>query len=197
MTLIIRTINILFAITYSMFTLHIVPSYASSMELFVSETHINGVVVSSACSVEVENNTTNTGVIDFGEHNKATQSGVNNVQLFFVKMYENQSTLPGCSAFEAGSSLVSLSFGDKIAGQLDEGGVVTLGAGGDVRIAISSTDVGEVSNTNIITSNNSELFYSQTFASKGVFSFTSRADGLELATEGTYSGSLSLTVSYQ
>ncbi|MEM5507214.1 fimbrial protein [Shewanella frigidimarina] len=176
---------------------YVAPSFASVIDLFVGETHVSGVVVSSICSVEVEHNASNSGVINFGEHNKATQSGINSEQLFWVKLYENQSTSPGCSAFALGSNRVSLKFGDRIVGQLDGLGVVTHGAGDGVRIAISSTDSEKVSSTNVITANHSELFYSQIFASKGVFGFRANAVHLELATPGTYSGALSLTVSYQ
>ena len=171
-------------------------SQAESLELFSSEFRISGVVVSSVCSVKVENNTSTSGVIGFGQYNKAAQSGLNERQVFSVKLYESQSKLLGCSAFLAGSSDVSLKFGDANSGQLDSLGVVTFGAGDGVRIAITSTNL-EASNNNVITSNNSILTYPSSFAVKGEFGFEANVKGLSDAAPGTYSGTLSLTVEYQ
>ncbi len=164
--------------------------------LFKTTVSFDGVVVSSACSVEVDNGVSRSGVIDFGLYNTTKQvSSV--IKPFKVKLYENGSSVVGCSAFLAGSGLVKFTFGDRAAGQLDSRGVVTRGAGDGVRIAITSTDIGEVNSTQAITSSLSELTYPREFASRGVFGFNAQAIGLESASAGSYHGSLSLVVSYQ
>ncbi|MGR5241673.1 fimbrial protein [Photobacterium damselae] len=154
---------------------------------------MSGIVVASACSVVVESGASQLGVIDFGQYNQAkTEGGVN--KAFSVKLYELGSTTPGCSAFQAGSGAVTLKFGDQ--GQLDNQGVITRGAGDNIRIAISATD-GEASNQETITSKNSALSYSKEFAVKGNFGFNAKAEGLDSAIPGDYSGSLSLVVTYK
>ncbi|MEZ9360452.1 fimbrial protein [Vibrio cyclitrophicus] len=171
-------------------------SALATTPLIQSEYKMTGTVVSSTCSVVIEHNASQAGVIDFGLFNKARESG-ELMQTFSVKLYESGAPTPGCSAFLAGSGPVSLEFGERMPGQLDAAGVVTRGAGDQVRISITATDINEVSNTNPITENNAELLYSQSFASQGVFGFNATAKNLNSATSGSYSGSLSLMVTYQ
>ncbi|WP_081251077.1 type 1 fimbrial protein [Aliivibrio fischeri] len=171
-------------------------AHATPEILLKSKLNIGGVVVGSACSVIVESGTSRNGRIDFGQYNQELRIGGSS-KLFSVKLFENNAGVPGCSAFLAGSGLVSLAFGDTSSKQLDEKGVITRGAGGNVRIAISSTDTGKVSNQRIITANNSVLKYPQEFASKGVFGFNAKVEGLDSAAAGRYQGSLSLVVSYK
>lgn len=171
-------------------------AYAAPEMLLKSRIHVEGIVVGSACSVVIESGTSRSGVIDFGRYNKALRTGALN-KLFSIKLFENKDTTPGCSAFLAGSELVTLTFGDRSTNQLDELGVITRGAGDSVRIAISSTDAGKVSNQSKITSKNMALTYPQDFAAKGVFGFNARVEQLEGATTGDYHGSLSLVVTYQ
>lgn len=161
-----------------------------------SEYIVSGTVVSSTCSVVVEHNASRAGIIDFGLFNKARDSG-ELTQTFTVSLYENGASSPGCSAFLAGSGPVSLKFGEGMPRQLDATGIVTQGAGGKVRISVTATDTNQVSNTNPITANNAELLYSQEFASQGVFGFQAKVKNLNYATVGSYSGSLSLVVTYQ
>ncbi|ODS05578.1 fimbrial protein [Vibrio scophthalmi] len=176
----------------------VITSNAVSAESSLLQTtvSIDGVVVASACSVAVDNGVSRSGVVDFGLYNTATRHG-NVEKQFQIKLYEQGATEAGCSAFLAGTKLVTFTFGDKAAGQLDERGVVTSGAGGGIRIAITSTDAGKVSSTQVVNSAMPELAYPRDFASQGVFGFNARAVGLESASPGSYHGSLSLVVSYQ
>ncbi|EOA8958781.1 fimbrial protein [Vibrio harveyi] len=167
--------------------------YANTEVLFKHQFDISGVVVASSCSVTVESGTSKRGLINFGQYNQSKSEG-DLTQPFSVKLYEPGSSTPGCSAFWAGSRLVTLKFGDQ--GQLDARGVVTRGAGDDIRIAITSTDR-EASNQDVISSKNSVLAYPQDFATKGVFGFSAKAEGLDSAMPGDYRGSLSLVVSYK
>ncbi|CEO40982.1 fimbrial protein [Photobacterium kishitanii] len=173
-------------------------AFASSKLALKSQIYVNGVVVGSACSVVVDSGVSRSGLIEFGTHdkNKSNRRGTKS-HPFTVKLYEKQATEPGCSAFLAGNDFVKFSFGDKSVNQLDERGVITQGAGDNIRIAISSTDTGVVSNRNTITVNNAELTYPNQFAAKGVFGFMATADGLDSAEVGEYYGSLSLVVTYQ
>ncbi|WP_139070183.1 fimbrial protein [Aliivibrio fischeri] len=171
-------------------------AHAAPEVLLKNQLNINGVVVGSACSVVIESGASRGGVIDFGQYNQNQRSGGVS-KLFFVKLFENNAATPGCSAFLAGSGLVSLAFGDASSKQLDERGVITKGAGDNIRIAISSTDTGKVNNQKIITSQNNVLKYPQEFASKGMFGFNAKAEGLDDASSGSYHGSLSLVVSYK
>lgn len=172
-----------------------VAAYAES-PLLKTTVSIDGIVVGSSCSVVVDNGVSRSGVIDFGLYNTAMRSGPVD-KPFQIKLYEKGSVDAGCSAFLAGSGLVTFSFGDKEAGQLDKQGVVTQGAGDGVRIAITSTDIGKVSSTQVVSSVMPKLTYPKDFASLGVFGFNARAVGLESASAGSYHGSLSLVVSYQ
>lgn len=185
-----------------LFLLSLLPviAVASPTLALKSSVNINGTVVASTCSIVIDsnNNASRAGVIDFGIYNKSTAdfNGAKN-QPFTVKLYEKNSTVPGCSAFLAARQRVTFSFGDNEANQLDERGVLTKGAGDNIRIAISSTDNNVVSNHHKITSTNAVLTYPKDFASKGVFGFMATADGLDSAKTGHYHGSLSLLVTYQ
>ncbi len=173
-------------------------AFASSKIAFKSQTYINGTVVGSACSVVVDSGASRHGLIEFGTYdkNQSNRRGTTS-QPFTIKLYEKQASEPGCSAFLAGNNSVTFSFGDKSFKQLDKRGVITKGAGDNIRISISSTDIGVVNNRNPITANNTQLTYPNQFAAKGVFGFMATAIGLDNAEVGDYFGSLSLVVTYQ
>ncbi len=173
-------------------------AFASSKIAFKSQTYINGTVVGSACSVVVDSGTSRHGLIEFGTYdkNQSNRRGTTS-QPFTIKLYEKQASEPGCSAFLAGNNSVTFSFGDKSFKQLDNRGVITKGAGDNIRISISSTDIGVVNNRNPITANNTQLTYPKQFAANGVFGFMATAIGLDDAEVGDYFGSLSLVVTYQ
>lgn len=154
---------------------------------------ISGVVVASTCSVSVESNGSQNGVVDFGQYNQAKEKG-GVTKSFSVKLYENGASKPGCSAFYAGIGDISLAFGNQ--GQLDRKGVVTHGAGNGIRIAITATD-SEASNHKVITSDNSKIMYPKEFSTKGIFNFSAKTEGLDVAKPGDYHGALSLVVSYK
>ncbi|PSW22709.1 hypothetical protein C9J21_22295, partial [Photobacterium phosphoreum] len=140
-----------------LFMLYLLPvvAVASPTLALRSRVNISGTVVASACSVVIDGGSSHQGLIDFGVYNKngVNQQGVVN-KPFTIKFYEKQSTVPGCSAFLAGDNRVTFSFGNHSLTQLDERGVITKGAGNNIRIAIASTDDNVVSNHNKITSNN-------------------------------------------
>lgn len=171
-------------------------AHAAQNVLLKKQISIAGTVVASSCSVSIETGTSRVGFLDFGEYNQSSRSG-GITKPFVVKLFENGATSPGCSAFYAGGEFVSIEFGDKGNQQLDERGVITKGAGDNIRIAITSTDTGKVSNQDAITSKNSILKYPRDFAVKGQFGFNAHANGLDVAKAGRYSGSLSLVVSYK
>ncbi|HIF9182378.1 TPA: fimbrial protein [Photobacterium damselae] len=157
---------------------------------------LTGIVVSSTCSIIIEHDS-KVGTVDLGSYNKATHQG-GGEQTFWIKLYERGALQPGCSAFRAGSSgIVSLTFGDKSIQQLDSRGVVTRGAGGDIRLNVSSVDSNEVSSNAPLTSTHHVLTYPVTFATAGKFGFRVKPIGLERATEGDYHGELSLVISYK
>ena len=162
-----------------------------------SHIHINGVVVASTCSITIDGGASRPGLIDFGNYNKSMANNGTKNKPFAIKLYEENASIPGCSAFLAGRERVTFSFGDGSGNQLDKRGVITKGAGNNIRIAISSTDNKEVSNNNKITSNNAVLTYPKTFAAKGVFGFMATTEGLDSAKVGQYHGTLSLVVTYQ
>ncbi|OIN26561.1 type 1 fimbrial protein [Vibrio mediterranei] len=178
----------------------ILSSNCFAASLISAKTNISGHVVASVCTITISDGSARSlseGVIDFGVYNKSTRTGMPEKSIV-INLFEPGAEQPGCSAFKAGSSgLVKFKFGDEGADQLDSRGVVTRGAGDGVRIAISSVDSGHVSSVAKITADNNVLSYPSSFATQGVFNFKARVEGLDSATSGTYSGSLSLVVSYE
>ncbi|ARR51830.1 type 1 fimbrial protein (plasmid) [Photobacterium damselae subsp. damselae] len=170
-----------------------VHTYASDYIVLRRQFNISGVVVASACSVSVESEGSQNGVINFGQYNQAKEKG-GLIKPFSIKLYEIGASVPGCSAFLAGIGDVSLTFGEQ--GQLDTQGVVTHGAGNNIRVAITAVD-NEASHHKVITSKNAKLMYPKIFSTRGVFNFNAKAEGLDSATPGDYRGSLSLVVSYK
>ncbi|WP_435249449.1 fimbrial protein [Vibrio sp. nBUS_14] len=154
---------------------------------------IEATIVASTCFVYIESNQ-GSGIIDFGEYDKY-HSSKNIVERFKVKIYEPGASLPGCSAFKAGTDNVTLGFGNK--GQLDENGVVTKGAGDKIRIQINSEDNSFSNNSHFISSKNNKYIYPRKFAELGSFKFRAKLDGLEDSTLGEFKGSLSLIVVYK
>lgn len=166
--------------------------------LFQSEYNISAIVVSSVCFVGVQSGASyeQNNLIDFGVYNISQSKTFVDPRPFQVVVYEDVINNPGCTAFLAGNKMVSFKFGDMTGKQLDENGVVTYGAGEEVRIAVSATD-SKASNTNMITSKNAEILYDVDFASKGKFGFVATVKNLETAKAGSYFGSLSLIITYQ
>ncbi|MGL5236688.1 MAG: fimbrial protein [Plesiomonas shigelloides] len=161
-----------------------------------TRTELEGTVVSSVCSIAIEGDRGRLGVIDLGQYNQATHQGSGG-KTFWLKLYEEGATLPGCDAFLAGGDKVTLTFGDKNLQQLDARGVITRGAGDGVRLRISSLDANNVSSVEPLTFIHQTLSYPTSFAAKGVFGFRVQPTGLNLAKAGVYQGELSVVVSYK
>lgn len=159
-------------------------------------TELDGTVVSSVCSLVIEGDRGRLGVIDLGQYNQATRQGAEGKN-FWLKLYEEGASLPGCDAFLAGGDKVTLTFGDKSVQQLDARGVITRGAGDNVRLRISSLDANNVSSVEPLTFTHQTLSYPTSFAAKGVFGFRVQPIGLDLARSGVYQGELSVVVSYK
>ena len=162
---------------------------------FKSQVMISGVVVSSVCSVIVSSGTSKRGIIDFGEYNKATHSG-SGTYPFSLYLYEDGATDTGCDAFLAGKDFVDITFGGNGNQQLDARGVITSGAGDNIRIEVIPTDV-SASTRAPITINNNVVSYDKNFAAKGIFNFNATPQGLNDAAVGQYSGRLSIIISYK
>lgn len=172
-------------------------AFAAPETILKKRVSVEAVVVSSACSVSIDGGSgARSNQISFGQYNKSLRSGVLSRD-FSIKLFERGATTPGCSAFLAGSGLVSLNFGYDSPGQLDAEGVVTTGVGSGVRILVSSTDSGEASSLAPITSSNKVIRYSTAFATRGVFGFNAQVKGLDRAKAGDYRGKLSVMVSYK
>ncbi|MCL1141630.1 fimbrial protein [Shewanella gaetbuli] len=155
---------------------------------------IKGVIVTSGCSFSFLTQSNNVDTIDFGDYNVSNDRGIKE-QIFHIQGREKGSAELGCSAFLAAQEKVSISFGDSSGRQLDQRGVVTYGAGNNIRVEINSTDL-EASNNNPITLSNNEIKYDKDFASKGNFSFIAKPLGLKQAEPGEYNGSLSIYIKY-
>lgn len=168
----------------------------ASQPVVQSQFHVTGALVSSTCSVAIEHQSSESGLIDFGELDLSREQ-VGRKKYFEIKLYEGRSMEPGCTALLASTVPVQLKFGERAVGQLDANGVVTKGAGDGIRVQVSSIDANEVSSLEPITSENSSLIYSKSFAAKGVFRFVAEPVDLGSATTGSYYGSLSVLVAYQ
>lgn len=163
--------------------------------IFKNHVQITGVVVSSVCSVMVRSGASQHGIVDFGEYNKVTGIGAV-TQPFSLYLYEEGATEAGCDAFLAGNDFVDITFGGKGDQQLDNQGVVTLGAGDNIRIDVRAIDV-DASTHAPITAKNNVVSYSKFFATKGVFNFDATPRGLDSAMPGQYNGRLSVIITYQ
>lgn len=170
-------------------------SVADTVNL-VGHIQITGVAVSSACSITVSSShSSRDGVVDFGVYNKATHRG-GQAYPFSLDLYEEGAMEKGCTALLAGGDFVSIVFGDSGSKQLDEVGVITSGAGDNIRIEVVATD-SEASSHHPITTKNNVIRYNKYFAARGTFGFSAAPQGLEEAMAGRYSGKLSILVTYK
>lgn len=155
-------------------------------------TILHGIAVASSCRVMVDAAGTRNNQIAFGTYNKSTAED-SPVRTFTLRLYEDGSTVPGCSAFQV-SPISIISFGND--GQLDEQGVVTRGAGDGIRIDVRAVDI-EASSKKRVTIHNDTIEYPSEFASKGKIIFSAKPLNLEKAEAGEYRGTLSFVISYQ
>ena len=162
---------------------------------FKSRVQITGIAVSSVCTVSVNNGVSKSGIIDFGVYNKATRTGVD-THPFSLYLYEEGATKAGCDAFLAGNDFVNITFGGEGDQQLDNKGVITTGAGDNIRIEVVATDV-KASTHRPVTAKNNVISYDKNFATQGVFNFNATPCGLDTASAGQYRGKLSIIITYQ
>lgn len=168
----------------------------AAINIVHSQVNLTGTVVSSSCSIVVEDQEGKSRSINLGVYNQAVkQEG--QIKRFLIKLYSDNASQVGCDAFGAGDSYVKFTFGDKTVKQLDSQGIITKGAGDNIHLLLWSTDNSFVSSTEPLTESHNSLFYPKDFAAKGIFSFNVKAIGLDRAKTGSYHGELSVVVSYQ
>ncbi|WP_336285919.1 fimbrial protein [Citrobacter arsenatis] len=161
--------------------------------LFTTRVVMEGELVASACRVEV-NGRAGGNQVTFPEYSRGLKNTIP-PQEIQLRLFDDGATVQGCSAFRAGK-LVRMTFGN--AGQLDARGVVTSGAGDQVRIQVRALDA-EASHRNIITSTGDEnqVTWPVGFAAQGLLRFEAVPAGLENAQAGQYSGQLSFVLTYE
>ncbi|EFR2207002.1 fimbrial protein [Salmonella enterica] len=164
---------------------------AVESKIVVQRTIITATVVASSCKIIVDADSVGNNKMSFGIYDKNTKLDVNE-KIFTVWFYELGTTLPGCSAFLT-SPNTQFSFGNP--GQLDTAGVITQGAGGEVRIMVKPLDK-EADYKGSININNSQVSYRSDFTSHGKVQFVAKPINLEKASGGEYNGKLSFVVSY-
>lgn len=156
-------------------------------------TVFNANVVASACHVVVDADSTgNSGRLTFGTYRKSTGVAVP-PRNFTVRMYESGATVQGCSAFQAGR-VATLDFGNP--GQLDAGGVITRGAGDDIRVDVRAVDT-QADYRGRLTQDNHSVNYPVDFAAKGLFRFRAQPVFPVNVKTGEYTGALTFVVTYQ
>lgn len=159
----------------------------------IQKTVFNADVVASACHVVVEaDGTGNSSRLTFGTYRKSTGTSVP-PRDFTVRLYEQGSTVQGCSAFQAGR-IATLDFGNP--GQLDAGGVVTRGAGDGIRVDVRAVDA-EADYRGRLTLANHSVNYPVEFATRGQFRFRAQPEFPKDVKAGEYSGALTFVVTYQ
>ncbi|MCD4506098.1 fimbrial protein [Chromobacterium piscinae] len=167
-------------------------SNAEEVVVVQSRVTLSAHLVASTCSIKVQGDEFGSNVLTLGVYDKA-QGGELPPKEFTLWAYEDGATVPGCSAFLVAPKAL-ISFGNP--GQLDDQGVVTQGAGNQIRIDVRAKDE-EASYRLKINSEKSVVEYPSRFAEKGKFSFQAQPINLDKATAGEYSGSLSFVVTYQ
>lgn len=167
------------------------PAEAALTQMMTQRVVLHAVAVASACRVVVEGDSMGNNRLSLGVYNKATGDLPTALPLTFW-LYEDGATVPGCSAFRV-SPLATVQFGNT--GQLDEGGVITRGAGDRVRVDIRAADP-QADYRGAVTSQTSRVNYPSDFAALGKLSFMAKAVALEQASAGEYRGTLSFVVSY-
>ncbi|WP_024234320.1 fimbrial protein [Escherichia coli] len=157
----------------------------------IQRTIITADVVASACHVSVDADGSGRNSITFDTYNKSSGECVQPRE-FTIRMYETGASVLGCSAFLAGEQ-ATLEFGNP--GQLDSGGIVTRGAGDDIRIEVRGMDP-QADYKGPITSGNSKVNYPVDFAAKGQFRFKAQPLIPKNVKTGEYTGALSFVVTY-
>ncbi|MEG0171436.1 MAG: fimbrial protein [Acinetobacter sp.] len=168
------------------------PAKSAEEVLITQRVILNANVVSSACHVKVQADSMNNNRLTMDAYKKGDSSKIH-PKSFYIWVFEDGATLPGCSAFLVGN-FVSVHFGNP--GQLDEIGVVTRGAGDKIRIEIKSTD-NLADYREKITNKRAIVNYPTNFASEGKLSFIAKPVNLEASKSGEYMGALSFVVTYQ
>lgn len=152
---------------------------------------VNATAVASTCRVVVEADGLGNNQLSLGVYNKALGGDVQ-AKRFTLWMYEEGATVPGCSAFMVGP-YASVEFGN--AGQLDHAGVITRGAGDQVRIDVRALDE-QADYRGRLNSGQRWVKYPASFAAQGRLGFDARPVNVEQASAGEYRGTLSFVVSY-
>ncbi|MFQ2048365.1 fimbrial protein [Aeromonas veronii] len=168
-----------------------VPVAATEMRVMTQRTVLNATAVASVCRVVVDADGIGNHRLSFGVYNKALGGEVP-AKDFTLWLYEEGATVPGCSAFTV-APLASVAFGDP--GQLDDGGVVTRGAGERVRIDVRATDE-QASYRGPLTAQYRQVQYPSGFAADGRLAFRAKPVNVAQANAGEYRGTLSFVVSY-
>lgn len=167
------------------------PAEAALTQTMTQRVVLHAVAVASACRVVIEGDSMGSNRLSFGVYNKGIGELPAARPLTFW-LYEEGATLPGCSAFLV-APLATVQFGNT--GQLDEGGVVTRGAGDRVRVDIRSADL-QADYRGAVTVQSARVNYPSAFASQGKLSFLAKPVALDQASAGEYRGTLSFVVSY-
>lgn len=182
--------NFLILFMSLLFNSHVVG--ATRIKVAESSLIVTATVVLPTCNVIVQTDSATGNSLDFGVYDKSL--GLEPMgKMFSLVAFEVGSSNPGCSAFMAAPKAV-IAFGNP--GQLDELGVVTRGAGDEVRIIVrAKNDL--ASHKEHININHNRVEYPSSFAAKGRFDFEATPVYMNNAIAGEYSGSLSFIVSYQ
>jgi hypothetical protein len=166
-------------------------AHAALTQVMTQRVVLHAVAVASACRVVVEGDSVGSNRLSFGVYNKGTGTAPVARPLTFW-LYEEGATMAGCSAFLV-APLATVRFGNP--GQLDEGGVMTRGAGGHVRVDIRAADA-QADYRGAITAQSAQVNYPSTFAAQGRLAFLAKPVALEQASAGEYQGTLSFVVTY-
>lgn len=149
-------------------------------------------VVASACHIQVDADGAGNNLLTFSPYRKSTGAAIP-PRDFTIRLYESGATVQGCSAFLTGQ-VATLQFGNP--GQLDDGGVVTRGAGEGVRIDVRAAD-GAADWRERLTGEHDRVNYPVDFAARGQFRFTAQPVFPSNVRAGEYDGALSFVVTYQ
>lgn len=148
-------------------------------------------IVASVCHVSVDADGHGNNQLTFETYYKSIGDEVP-AKEFTLRLYEIGSPIQGCSAFLTGK-MASLQFGNT--GQLDRLGVVTKGAGDNIRIDVRAIDP-QADYHGLLNDINSSINYPVDFASRGQFRFTAKPVMPKSVQAGEYSGALSFIITY-
>ncbi|WP_028774749.1 hypothetical protein [Shewanella waksmanii] len=167
--------------------------FGSEDLIVVKNTVFQGVLGTSQCSVKVVNDSgAESSLINFGNYHLGRGSGELEKE-FTIKVLQFNSAQKGCDAFLVGNTNVNVTFGNQ--GQMDNLGVITTGAGGNIRIQIFPLD-SEASSIDAITSSNDSIYYPAEFVTDGELRFKAKTLGLQNAQAGEYRGAVSVNIIY-